>query len=156
VALVNDAIDSTRALARGLSPVPAADDGLALALEALASQTFQRHRVEVVLDNTLPEDQSFDDNTATHLYRIAQEALGNALRHGQPRRIRLMLRPEGGQIELVVRDDGIGFDRRAIQPSGLGLKIMRFRAQMIGGDLTVESAPGAGTTIRCHFPLAQS
>jgi two-component system, LuxR family, sensor kinase FixL len=151
VSLVNDAIDSTRSLARGLSPVPAADDGLSLALEALATQIFERHDVEVVIDNGLPEDQGFDDNTATHLYRIVQEALGNALRHGQPKRVTVQLRDDGGQIELAVTDDGPGFDRRAVQ-AGLGLKIMRFRAQMVGGDLTVESTPGAGTTIRCHCP----
>jgi PAS domain S-box-containing protein len=152
VSLVNDAIDSTRSLARGLSPVPAADDGLSLALEALATQTFERHGVEVAIDNALPEEQGIDDNTATHLYRIVQEALGNALRHGRPTRVTVQLRVEGGQIELAITDDGPGFDRRAVRPSGLGLKIMRFRAQMIGGDLTVESLPGAGTTIRCHCP----
>ncbi len=152
VALVNDAIGSTRSLARGLSPVPAADDGLPLALEALGTQIFERHGVNVIVDNALPEDQRFDDNTATHLYRIVQEALGNALRHGQPTRVTVHLRAEGGQIELAVTDDGPGFDRRAVQPAGLGLKIMRFRAQMIGGDLTVESVPGVGTTIRCHCP----
>jgi PAS domain S-box-containing protein len=156
VSLVNDAIDSTRALARGLSPVPAADDGLPLALEALATQIFDRHGVEVTIDNGLPEDQRFDDNTATHLYRIVQEALGNALRHGHPAHVTVQLQVEGGHIELTVSDDGAGFDRRATQPSGLGLKIMRFRAQMIGGDLTVESAPGVGTTIRCHCPLPRA
>lgn len=152
VSLVNDAIDSTRSLARGLSPVPAADDGLPLALEALGTQIFERHGVEVVIDNALPEEQRFDDNTATHLYRIVQEALGNALRHGRPKRVTVQLRADGGQIELAITDDGPGFDRRAVRPSGLGLKIMRFRAQMIGGDLSVESAPGVGTTIRCHCP----
>lgn len=152
VSLVNDAIDSTRSLARGLSPVPAAHDGLPLALEALGTQIVERHGVNVVVDNALPEGQGFDDNTATHLYRIAQEALGNALRHGQPTCVTVQLRAEGGQIELAVTDDGSGFDRRAVQSMGLGLKIMRFRAQMIGGDLAVESTTGVGTTIRCHCP----
>ncbi|MET0292303.1 MAG: PAS domain-containing protein [Steroidobacteraceae bacterium] len=151
VALVNEAIDSTRSLARGLSPVPATGDGLPLALEALARQTRELHRVDVSLENALPEGLAFDDNTATHLYRIAQEGLGNALRHGQPSSIRLTLRAHEGQVELVIVDDGVGFDRRVLQTAGgLGLKIMRFRAQMIGGDVNIESAPGFGTTIRCH------
>jgi two-component system sensor kinase FixL len=156
VALVNDAIDSTRSLARGLSPIPAADDGLELALEGLAAQITGRHGVKVAVENELPESVAFDDATSTHLYRIVQEALGNALRHGRPRCASVQLRTEGEQIELAVRDDGCGFDRRAAQEAGLGLKIMRFRAQMIGGDLAVESAPGEGTTIRCHFPAQAS
>ena len=151
VALVNEAIDSTRSLARGLSPVPATGDGLPLALEALARQTRQLHGVDVVVENGLPQHRVIDDHTATHLYRIAQEALGNALRHGHPQQIRVALRAVDGQLELVIRDDGAGFDRRALQSAGgLGLKIMRFRAQTMGGDLAVESTPGAGTVIRCH------
>lgn len=156
ISLVNQAIDSTRSLARGLSPVPAADDGLLLALEALARQTSERHGVRVTVDDQLDENAGLDDGTATHLYRIAQEALGNALRHGQPRSIAVGLRSDASQIELAVTDDGSGFDHRTLPPLGLGLKIMRFRAQMIGGDLVVESASGQGTTIRCHCPASRA
>ncbi|MEP7311580.1 MAG: ATP-binding protein, partial [Pseudomonadota bacterium] len=148
------AIDSTRSLARGLSPVHAGRDGLLMGLEELVSKTFERFGVRVSLDYSLPETSNLDDDTATHLYRIAQEALGNAVRHGKPSRVAIELSLESGQIHLVVSDNGGGFDRRVTTGPGMGLKIMRFRAQMIGGDLAVESSPGAGTTIRCHCPLS--
>ena len=153
IGLVNDAIDSTRSLARGLSPVRAGRDGLLMGFEELVSKTFERYKVRVTLDYSLPETPDFDDDTATHLYRIAQEALGNAVRHGKASRVAISLALDSGQVHLVVRDNGGGFDRRLIAGSGMGLKIMRFRAQMIGGDLAVESAPGSGSTIRCHCPL---
>ncbi|HEV7633112.1 MAG TPA: PAS domain-containing protein [Steroidobacteraceae bacterium] len=153
IALVNDAIDSTRSLARGLSPVRAGRDGLLMGLEELVSKTFERYKVRVSLDYSLPQTPDFDDDTATHLYRIAQEALGNAVRHGKASRVAITLALESGQVNLIVCDNGGGFDRRVTAGAGMGLKIMRFRAQMIGGDLVVESEPGAGSTIRCHCPL---
>ncbi|MEP7314294.1 MAG: PAS domain-containing protein, partial [Pseudomonadota bacterium] len=105
IALVNDAIDSTRSLARGLSPVHAGRDGLLMGLEELVSKTFERFGVRVSLDYSLPETSDLDDDTATHLYRIAQEALGNAVRHGKASRVAIELSLESGQIHLVVSDN---------------------------------------------------
>jgi PAS domain S-box-containing protein len=154
IALVNDAIDSTRSLARGLSPVAAQRDGLVLGLEALVSQTCERYGVNVLLRQEVAETTDdhplFDDATATHLYRIAQEAVVNAVRHGKARHITIALIACEESIRLSVEDDGSGFAVRAAQGSGMGLKIMRYRARMIGADLRIDSVPGGGTTIRCH------
>jgi PAS domain S-box-containing protein len=154
IALVNDAIDSTRSLARGLSPVAAGRDGLVMGLEALVSQTCERYGLKVTLRQDVAQagddHPPFDDATATHLYRIAQEAVVNAVRHGKARHIVISLSACKDSIRLSIRDDGSGFAPRAAQDSGMGLKIMRYRARMIGADLRIDSAPGAGTTIRCH------
>ncbi len=154
IGLVNGAIDSTRGLARGLSPVSADRDGLVMGLEALVSQNNGRYGVRVTFHNDLPEGHKFDDATATHLYRIAQEALANAVRHGKADRVSMELSAEGGQVELVIQDNGKGFDGSKTREAGMGLKIMRYRAQMLGGDLTVESTPGSGTIVRAQYTQA--
>jgi signal transduction histidine kinase len=88
------------------------------------------------------------------MLRVAQEALHNALRHGQAERVDVTLDRRGGGAVLRVRDDGIGFDTQAVRHAGrhLGLVSMRDRASGVGGRLTVESAPGKGTTIEMEVP----
>ena len=90
------------------------------------------------------------------LYRIAQEGVLNAARHAGATQIHLRLRVAGADVELLVIDDGKGFDPLQFARGGMGLRIMRFRAQLIGGYLSVESRPGAGTTLRCRCPVKVS
>jgi PAS domain S-box-containing protein len=145
---VNEAIAQTRNLARGLHPVAPEPNGLMVALKTLATRTknlFQvrcrficRHPV-LIRDNTV----------ATQLFWIAQEAVTNAIKHGKPRSIRLTLTDSPEAIRLAVTDDGTGIPARLRKPSGLGLRIMRYRASMINGALAVQKAAGGGTSIVC-------
>ena len=85
-----------------------------------------------------------------NLYRIAQEALHNAMAHGAPKHIWLRLSQEAGLLRLVVKDDGHGLPR-PMKRQGMGLEIMRYRAQTIGATLEIHSEPGAGVTITCEL-----
>lgn len=153
IALVNAAIESTRTLARGLSPVTAERGGLGSALQALASRVQDRHGVAVDLRCESSATENFAEGAANHLYRIAQEALLNAIRHGQPTRVSISLTRDRGRIRLTVEDDGCGFDP-ARASSGLGLKIMRYRAQMLSGELDIHVETG-GVRIECVCPTEQ-
>jgi PAS domain S-box-containing protein len=153
VKLVNSAIRSTRSLARGLSPVRPSPDGLMEGLEELVNQVFDRYRIRVRMELNLPPTTPLDENTATNLYRIAQEGVLNAARHAEASQILLQLRVAGADVELLVIDDGKGFDPLQHARDGMGLRIMRYRAQLIGGYLSVESRPGTGTTLRCRCPV---
>jgi two-component system CheB/CheR fusion protein len=91
-------------------------------------------------------------NVALQLYRIAQEALNNAIKHGHASQVMIKLAAEEPIQSLTVQDDGVGFDVAGDHGSGMGLGIMRYRARMIGGTLSVESTSGKGTTVTCRFP----
>jgi len=86
---------------------------------------------------------------AIHLYRIAQEAVSNALKHGQARRIEIGLTAKGRSITLAVKDNGTGIPRKLPKRKGMGLRIMRHRAEVMGGALLVEPVPGGGTRVVC-------
>jgi PAS domain S-box-containing protein len=156
VKLVNEAIHSTRSLARGLSPVGPSREGLLEGFEELVNQVQERYRIRVKLDLLLPVELSLDENTATNLYRIAQEGVLNAARHAAAEQILLRLCVAGSDVELLIIDDGKGFDPLDVVRGGMGLRIMRFRAQLIGGYVSVESRPGTGTTLRCRCQLQAS
>jgi len=146
--LVNEAIGQTRMLARGLYPATLENDGLRAAIEELATSTETRFSVQCtfICDRHL----DFRDNlVAIHLYRIVQEAVTNAVRHASPQRIIISLDVEDGRCILTVRDDGKGM--AAGHQSGMGINLMRYRARMIGADLTIQSTPGHGTAVICSF-----
>jgi signal transduction histidine kinase len=94
-----------------------------------------------------------DPSVSTHLYRIAQEALTNSIKHGQATRIKIVLSagPEGAQ--LCINDNGKGLPGEGLGSSGMGLRIMRYRADMIGGSLTFGVNRPSGATVQCAFPL---
>ena len=148
--LIEDAIVQTRNLARGLAPVELEDGNISAALEqlALAVERFRGVRCLCRCDEV-----SVDGPTeVTHLYRIAQEAISNALRHAAPSRIEVELTRDHDAIRLSVRDDGLGFDEALdMSSSGMGLRIMRYRARRIGATLTVKKAPGRGTEVSCEW-----
>jgi two-component system, LuxR family, sensor kinase FixL len=93
-----------------------------------------------------------DNTSATHLFRIAQEAATNAVKHGQAQRIEIELRYEGDRLLVTVRDNGKGFDAQARRDKGMGLSGMDYRAQMIGASLTIESRKVGGTIVICSAP----
>jgi two-component system, NarL family, sensor histidine kinase UhpB len=148
IELVNEATRSTRSLARGLSPVRAGREGLIEGFEELVQQMSGRFPSRVNMDLQLPPDLEISEDTATNLYRIAQEGVYNAVRHARAEVVELQVRVTGTDIDLLVSDNGMGFDPTRVA-RGMGLRIMRFRAQMIGGYVAVESRPGVGTTLRC-------
>ncbi len=150
VAGLGEAHTSVRELAHGLALRRVEPDGLGRALYEMARRSNAAREVECALqvDDTVRVANSA---TATHLVRIAQEALHNALTHGEPKRVAVGLgRVEGG-LRLEVRDDGRGLPAR-VQPNGLGLSSMRERAQEIGAALAVTSRRGAGTVVSCSLP----
>ncbi len=147
---VREAIRQSKALARGLSPVELDRHGLMSAIKELASSTKDLCRVECIFE--CPEEIHIEDNLlATQLYRIAQEAVNNAVKHGRARRIVVRLALEGKRTAvLLVRDDGVGFDPK-VSASGMGLGIMRYRAAVIAASLQITSSPHLGTEMRCTF-----
>lgn len=149
----SEAIISVRGLAHGLMPVPAGRGGLGAALEQLAAGVSSTHKMRCVFDFNDPVDIE-NDIIATNLYRIAQEAVNNAVRHSRATVVKIRLDDEHGKVTLSVRDNGIGFpsdcrtETRAVQVAGSGLRIMAYRASVINYTLTVDSTFGDGTTIR--------
>lgn len=156
IGLVNATIESTRVLARGLSPVSAGRGGLVAALESLAARMQDRHGVVVGLDTSLEASLLLADGAQNHLYRIAQEALINAIRHGSPKEVRITLSADAGRIRLRIVDDGRGIGPSAASTAGLGLRIMRYRAQMLDGELSVGPNGSRGMVVECVCPIAGS
>jgi len=172
IGLVNGAIESTRSLARGLSPVSAERDGLTGALEALAGRASERYGIPVTFAAYLAEPLPYDETAATHVYRIAQEALTNAMRHSRATEVNILLSATSGELRLEVSDNGCGFPLAddplpILEPpsdyvppgaatNGLGLRIMRYRAQMLGGNLALGESAAGGAAVRCTCPLRQA
>lgn len=139
-------------LAHGISPVPPDADGLRMALAALAESV--RPSIDCKFRST--GDVTLDDNnTASHVYRIAQESLNNALRHGKATAVEISLVEEAGNLVLQVKDNGVGFDP-ATNTHGMGRQTMDYRASMIGGRLKIDSQPQGGTSVFCAFPRRMS
>ena len=149
--VLDDAIAEARALSRGLFPVQLEADGLSLALRQLAAGVCARARVHCRVD--CPEPVLVRDNTvATHLYRIAQEAVNNAVKHSRAGSILIELKTSQNRIELKVSDNGIGIPVSRPPTGGMGLHIMNYRAQAIGGTLNIERAARHGTVVSCSAP----
>lgn len=145
------ALEEVRSISRNLNPVPIDSQGLMAALADLVERIRLQSRVICTFDCAIPV--VIDDNvTATHLFRIAQEALSNALRHAQAREIRISLRQDDLQIALRIQDDGIGVSWSLPQSDGIGQRIMKSRADMIGATLTIDRAQPKGTIVTCHLP----
>ena len=148
--LLADTIDDARNVARGLCPLEPEPEALAPALRALTKrmQELAAVRCECV---TAGDVRVADPEVAQHLYRIAQEALSNAVRHAKASRIRLEFRGTDGEFTLQVEDDGVGLPA-ASPDGGMGLRTMRYRAQILGGELTVGPVRGSGTRVACRVP----
>jgi PAS domain S-box-containing protein len=149
---VNQAIKNTRALARGLSPVSLGHGGLVEALRALTKHTRELYGIDIKLRTRALGPLSINEATANHLYRIAQESVTNAVRHAKARAIDVRIRMGNGVIELIVTDNGTGFVTPQRQAAGMGLRIMAYRARMIGAHLVIAAAASGGTKIKCKCP----
>ena len=151
VEMAEDGIVMARNLAQGLSPVRLEADGLMESLEGLAENITSRFHMDCRFICEVPVLFS-EVEMATHLYRIVQEAISNAIRHGQARHVTVQLtRTETGTV-LEIADDGSGMSDDAPLGRGMGLRIMRCRATLIGGNLTIRPGASRGTVVTCSLP----
>ena len=149
--VLDDAITEARALSRGLFPVQLESDGLNLALQQLAANTRARARVNCQMD--CPQPVLVRDNTvATHLYRIAQEAVNNAVKHSRAGSILIQLKAGQNRVELKISDNGVGIALPLPSARGMGMHIMHYRARTIGATLNIERGPEGGTVVSCFAP----
>ncbi|GAA3189331.1 histidine kinase [Dactylosporangium siamense] len=151
--LAADATAELKSIVVGLRPADLAGDGLATALQRQAELLDRVHAARIRFTGDQVPKLSEERQEAA--YRVAQEALHNALRHGDPRHVDIHLRRSGRGFTLSVTDDGTGFDTaRPVKTAQrrLGLASMRERARSVGGRLTVASKPGAGTTVTMEVP----
>jgi signal transduction histidine kinase len=144
--LAREAMDELRAVIVHLRPAALESQGLAVALAKHVEVLRRSHDREIAL--AIEGDAPVPAAIAIDVFRIAQEALHNALRHAGAEHVELRLTCEPGRVELTVRDDGAGFDRDAVRSTSLGLTTMAERARAAGGTLEIDTAPGAGTTVR--------
>lgn len=152
--LVSEAIGWTREVARGLSPMTLETDGLAVALQELAARAKNLFNISCKFDSdyrTLP----VADADAIHVYRIVQEAMSNSVRHGKAKNVRIRAAIEDKTLTFTVFDDGSGLSAKTIAEPGLGLRIMQYRANLIGARLTVARADEqrGGTIVSCKLPI---
>ena len=150
VELIDQAITLTRGFARGLNPVRIETEGFMLALTELAANMKKLFGITCIVecdDPILIQDNSL----ATHLYRIVQEALNNAIKHGRADTVTIKVTSREDACILTVEDNGCGIGHTAVPGRGMGLNIMRYRASMIGAILDIRSRKPSGTILTCSF-----
>ncbi len=150
--LIRQADQQARTLARGLIPVELEANGLQAALHRLTRQAEQLFGIRCVFQ-TEKEIPVADNLVATHLYRIAQEALNNAVRHGQAQTVTVMLAADDEALHLWIRDDGVGIPEELPETRGMGLRIMHYRARLLGGHLEIRRRQEGGTEVHAVVPL---
>ncbi|MBI5243609.1 MAG: PAS domain S-box protein [Elusimicrobia bacterium] len=148
---VDNALLRVREMSRGLQSVPSRPEGLLDALTGLASHASATAGIACAVEAGSAVEVA-DPGMADHLYRIAQEAVHNAVRHGRPKGVVIALSEDNDGLTLSVRDDGTGLLAADKKASGMGFDIMRHRASLIHGTLTVSSQSGKGTQIICRVP----
>jgi signal transduction histidine kinase len=157
--LIDRTIQALRHMITDLRPAQLDELGLPAALEALAerARVLAGFDVEVKVDLPagLDEAQRMPEEVETAVYRLAQEALTNALKHAQATRVVVEVREDGGIVDLEVRDDGVGFDAGA-STQGFGLVGMRERIALVGGTLAIEAADGGGTVVAASIPSGRA
>jgi signal transduction histidine kinase len=159
LSLVDEAIRNVRELSQLLRPTILDDFGLAASLRWLCERVQQRTGLDVQFNSNV--DGRMADETETHLFRIAQEALTNVARHSGATRVEIHLERQNGKVRLEIRDNGRGVSAAPAkvssepQPRGLGIVGMRARARSAGGELKIGSAPGEGTVIEASFPYRE-
>ena len=153
--LLKEAIVQARNIARGIAPVHMDEAGLVSALDELAASTSRLHGIDCIFEQ---EGEVLINNRemAIHLYRIAQEAASNAVRHGHATKVSIQLAIDGGDAVLAVEDDGIGFGAIKTPGSGMGLRSMRYRAGALNGSMEITALREGGTRVCCRAPLPAS
>lgn len=150
--ILDQSIDATRRVSHLLAPVVYGGEGLSSALTRMVANIDANSSAKCTATCTFDGDFR-NAETATHLYRIAQESVNNALKHSQAKNIQLSLYPDGDLLHLEVLDDGIGIpSEEQAEPSGMGLRSLQYRARMIDGNLEIERRGERGTCVRCSCP----
>jgi signal transduction histidine kinase len=148
---IGRALENVRRLSRGLVPAEVGAHGLRMALAEMARQTSELQAINCRFEC----DESIevrDQFVATHLYRIAQEAITNVVKHAGAKHIWVSLEKQDGLLALKVLDDGVGISASSQESKGIGLKVMFYRAGMIGGSMRVDRMQDGGTEVACTFP----
>lgn len=156
-------LNQVRTLSRGLVPVQIDHEGLSSALLELAADTSELYGISCHLSHPMPVVVESSE-VASHLFRIAQEAITNAVRHGHATRVVITLVRNNQQIMLKIKDNGCGIDPAICAEigqsgsigSGMGLRSMQYRAWLIGGNLSVSAGSEGGTTVTCHLDVNHS
>ena len=152
---LRETISQTRSLSRGLSPVRSEPSGLMEALGELAENTHSLRKTKCRFQCDPPVFVE-DSQSAGHLYRIAQEAVNNALKHGRPAWIEIQLSRHKDTVRLRVSDDGQGFPPSRNSGASMGIDVMKHRAEIIGGTLKIDSTTDEGVTVDCTVPSKQT
>jgi len=160
IGLLDRLLHQVRQLSLDLRPPLLDELGLVPALRWLAAEQTQRARLRVSFTSN-EEKLELDAPARTACFRVAQEAITNAIRHARATSVTVELRADSDRVWLIVRDDGVGFDKdamqqRAVRGVSMGLLSMRERVSLLGGELEVNSAPARGTEIRAWLPLIRS
>lgn len=153
--LLKEAIVQARDIARGIAPVHMDEAGLSSALEDLAANASRLHGIQC---SFAPDGEIMVERRemAAHLYRIAQEATSNSVRHGHATVISIYLAVEEGEVVLTIRDNGIGIRSPDSPSPGMGLRSMRYRAGVLNGTIEILPLAEGGTLVRCRAPLTAS
>lgn len=154
----SDTHDEVRRLARGLRPAVLDDLGLVPALERYVEDLGSSHQIAATFARDCPENVKITENVQIAVYRIAQEAATNAIRHGKAKSLRINLSCNPHQLLLAIIDDGCGFDVASALKldqahSPFGLLSIHERAELLGGEAIISSHPGQGTQVRVSLPL---
>lgn len=150
-ALVSQALTQADVTAKGLFPVELEERGFLAGLKAMAAGVTRVNGVNCTVEGDEAADGVLDPATSMHLFRIAQEAVTNAVKHGQSKNIRIEVSIAQGRTVLNVHDDGVGIAKATNKRTGMGMNIMRFRARKIAGALNVQRNDSGGTTVTCSF-----
>jgi two-component system CheB/CheR fusion protein len=153
VETIVDSQEKVRALSAGLMPLEAVPEGLMAGLRGLSEQCAKAHGIRCRFV-CVPPVRVHDLTVAAHLYRIAQEAVNNAVRHGEPQEIVVTLSQDQDSLKLIVADDGRGLGQGARDNAGLGFQTMRQRAHLLHGELEVQPREPRGTVVTCRVPRA--
>jgi signal transduction histidine kinase len=156
---IQQLIEEVRRISQNLHPSILDDLGLATAIRSFCRQTQQTHPGLTIDADISPDLDAMPERLELVVYRVVQECVTNAARHGEANRVFIRMAEEGGSLLLDIEDDGIGFDVKAAvegaAESGMGLHNIRERTEIFGGRFFIESTVGAGTGVRCRWPLAE-
>ncbi|QXD14634.1 PAS domain S-box protein [Rhodocaloribacter litoris] len=145
---IQEADQFARSLSRGLVPVDVDEHGLAVALSRLARNAERLFGITCHFEE-VGTPAIYDADVALHLYRIAQEAVSNAVKHGRADHVRIVLAAGAGSVRLRIQDNGVGFPEHPSEERGMGVRIMQYRARIIDGVLDIRSGPEGGTVVTC-------
>ncbi|HTS17977.1 MAG TPA: sensor histidine kinase [Verrucomicrobiae bacterium] len=151
VGFIQRAMTQAREIAHGLHPIEIGPGGLIASIDDLCASIREVYRIECEVQGNWIADL-FGDTEATHVYRIVQEAVANAIKHGKPSRILIELCADDEGIILAVHDNGLGLPKQMQHTRGLGIGTMSYRASVIGANLTVRPNPRGGTTVLLSLP----